>query len=227
MSDVHDDVDGNDEFDDDEVDDEVDDANRVVGALPKNVLTYLAKSIVEDPEAVVVETEERAVGSKGGLPTASLHVRMPPPGYRRVIRLPKPGEEPAEERHLLAELRGGERARAHEGVAELHGAPEGVRVMRPEPERGVWPLDGLRLHGGILEHEELALECHARRGLLVFQTSHGRVEPDRVSQPLGQRVHGRLLLLLSAALRLPPRGGAGALQPQQRGLGRGALLRQQ
>ncbi len=47
-----------DEFDDDDVDD-VDDVNRVVGALPKDVLTYLAKSIVEDPEAVVVETEER------------------------------------------------------------------------------------------------------------------------------------------------------------------------
>jgi len=37
----------------------VDDANRVVGGLSKNVLTYLATSIVEDPDAVVVETEER------------------------------------------------------------------------------------------------------------------------------------------------------------------------
>jgi uncharacterized protein len=54
MSDVHDD-----EFDDDEEHDEVDDANRIVGGLSKNVLTYLAKSIVEDPDAVVVETEER------------------------------------------------------------------------------------------------------------------------------------------------------------------------
>ena len=52
MSDVHDD-----EFDDD--DDEVDDANRVVGGVSKSVLTYLAKEIVEDPDAVVVETEER------------------------------------------------------------------------------------------------------------------------------------------------------------------------
>ena len=50
MSDVHDD-----EFDDDEVDD----ANRVVGGLSRSVLTYLAKSIVEDPDAVVVDTEER------------------------------------------------------------------------------------------------------------------------------------------------------------------------
>jgi uncharacterized protein len=54
MSDVGDD----DKFDDEDEDD-FDDANRIVGALPTNVLTYLAKSIVEDPEAVVVETEER------------------------------------------------------------------------------------------------------------------------------------------------------------------------
>jgi uncharacterized protein len=59
MSDVHDDDEAFDDEDDDEVDDDVDDGNRVVGGLPKNVLTYLAKSIVEDPEAVVVETEER------------------------------------------------------------------------------------------------------------------------------------------------------------------------
>jgi len=52
VSDVHDD----DEFDDE---DGVDDANRIVGALPQKVLTYLAESIVEDPEAVVVEPEER------------------------------------------------------------------------------------------------------------------------------------------------------------------------
>ena len=56
MSDVNDnDVNEDDDFEDDEVDD----ANRVVGALPKTVLTYLATQIVEDSEAVVVETEER------------------------------------------------------------------------------------------------------------------------------------------------------------------------
>jgi hypothetical protein len=55
MSDVHDD-----DVDVDEVDDDgVDDPNRVVGGMSKNVLTYLAKSIVEDPDAVIVETEER------------------------------------------------------------------------------------------------------------------------------------------------------------------------
>lgn len=57
MSDVND---AGDEHDDEFEDDgDVDDPNRVVGALPKDVLTYLAKSIVEDPEAVIVESEER------------------------------------------------------------------------------------------------------------------------------------------------------------------------
>jgi predicted RNA-binding protein YlqC (UPF0109 family) len=58
MSDVHDD---DEEFNDEDDDDagDLDDANRVVGAMPTNVLTYIAKSIVEDPEAVVVEAEER------------------------------------------------------------------------------------------------------------------------------------------------------------------------
>ena len=55
MSDVHDDVD---DLDDEDVE-PADDPNRVVGGLSRNVLTYLAKSIVEDEEAVVVETEER------------------------------------------------------------------------------------------------------------------------------------------------------------------------
>ncbi|MBV8295454.1 MAG: KH domain-containing protein [Acidimicrobiia bacterium] len=50
VSDVH---------DDDLGADEVDDANRIVGGLSRNVLTYLAKAIVEDPEGVVVEPEER------------------------------------------------------------------------------------------------------------------------------------------------------------------------
>ena len=51
MSDLHD--------DDDDIDDDADDANRVVGGLSRSVLTYLAKSIVEEPDAVVIETEER------------------------------------------------------------------------------------------------------------------------------------------------------------------------
>ncbi|TMK87696.1 MAG: KH domain-containing protein [Actinobacteria bacterium] len=51
LSDLHD--------DDDDIDDDADDANRVVGGLSRSVLTYLAKSIVEEPDAVVIETEER------------------------------------------------------------------------------------------------------------------------------------------------------------------------
>ena len=54
MSDLHDDDD-----DIDDIDDDADDANRVVGGLSRSVLTYLAKSIVEEPDAVVIETEER------------------------------------------------------------------------------------------------------------------------------------------------------------------------
>jgi len=50
LSDLHD--------DDDDIDDDADDANRVVGGLSRSVLTYLAKSIVEEPDAVVIETEE-------------------------------------------------------------------------------------------------------------------------------------------------------------------------
>ena len=48
-----------DQFDDVDDVEEIDDANRVVGGLSKSVLTYLATSIVEEADAVVVETEER------------------------------------------------------------------------------------------------------------------------------------------------------------------------
>ena len=54
---------------DDEVDDEIDDddeddtddgaGNRVVGAIPRNVADYIARQIVDDPDAVVVEADER------------------------------------------------------------------------------------------------------------------------------------------------------------------------
>ncbi len=56
-------------YDDDSLDGEVDPANRVVGATPKAVLEYLAKAIVDDPEAVVVETVE----GRGSV-TLRLHV---------------------------------------------------------------------------------------------------------------------------------------------------------
>ncbi|HWC10696.1 MAG TPA: KH domain-containing protein [Acidimicrobiales bacterium] len=62
----------------DEVDDDDLDVNRVVGATPRAVLEYLAKSIVDDAESVVVEAEE----SRGGL-TLRLHVA--PADMGRVI----------------------------------------------------------------------------------------------------------------------------------------------
>ena len=48
---------------DDEVDDDVDDVdddagNRVVGAIPRNVVDYLARQLVDEPDAVVVEADE-------------------------------------------------------------------------------------------------------------------------------------------------------------------------
>ena len=47
-----------DEFDDD---DELDDdsGNRIVGAQARAVLEYIAKAIVDDPESIEVEVEER------------------------------------------------------------------------------------------------------------------------------------------------------------------------
>ena len=67
MSD-HDDFD--DELDDDEYDDEDDDAgNRVVGAVPRRTLEYIARSIADDPDAVVVEADEDRQGV-----TLRLHV---------------------------------------------------------------------------------------------------------------------------------------------------------
>ena len=49
------------DFVDDDDDDEVDDneGNRVVGAIPRDVLEYVARQIVDEPDAVVVEVEDR------------------------------------------------------------------------------------------------------------------------------------------------------------------------
>ena len=48
-----------DEVDDDELEDEIGGAgNRIAGAVPKAVLEYVAESIVDHPDAVVVEVEE-------------------------------------------------------------------------------------------------------------------------------------------------------------------------
>ncbi len=82
MSDVgeavdEDEVDG-DEVDGDEVDGDEVDGNRAVGAIPQAVLEYLAKSIVDDPDSVVVEVDQ----GRGGL---SLRLHVAPSDMGRVI----------------------------------------------------------------------------------------------------------------------------------------------
>jgi len=71
-----DDVD--DEFDDEEEIGEGNEISDVEGGTPLAVLTYLAKSLSNDPESVVIDTEER----RGGL-RMSLHVA--PDDMGRVI----------------------------------------------------------------------------------------------------------------------------------------------
>ena len=57
---------------------DVDDANRVVGATARTVLDYLARAIVEDPEAVVVEASETPS-------SVSLRLHVAPGDMGRVI----------------------------------------------------------------------------------------------------------------------------------------------
>jgi predicted RNA-binding protein YlqC (UPF0109 family) len=98
VSDVHDDdVD----VDDDEGD--AGDPNRIVGGLSKNVLTYLAKSIVEEPDAVIVEAEERRN-------SVTLRLHVGPSDMGRVIG------------------RRGRVAQAIRSVVRAAGAKEGVDV---------------------------------------------------------------------------------------------------
>jgi hypothetical protein len=74
----HDEVDEIDEFDEvDEVDD-YDEVAELDGGTPLAVLTYLARSLSNDPDAVAIDTEER----RGGL-RLSLHVA--PDDMGRVI----------------------------------------------------------------------------------------------------------------------------------------------
>jgi len=87
--------------DDVDIDDEVDDGNRVVGGLSRNVLTYLATSIVEDPDAVVVEPEERRN-------SVTLRLHVAPSDMGRVIG------------------RRGRVAQAIRSVVRAAGAKEGV-----------------------------------------------------------------------------------------------------
>jgi predicted RNA-binding protein YlqC (UPF0109 family) len=63
-----DEVDAEDELDD-EADEDEDDFNRAVGKTPRGVLEYLAKAIVDEPDAVEVDLSERR-----GAVMLSLHV---------------------------------------------------------------------------------------------------------------------------------------------------------
>ena len=59
---------------DDEIDEDDDEigaeGNRIVGGVPKGVLEYVARNIVDDPDGVFVETSER----RGGDVELRLHV---------------------------------------------------------------------------------------------------------------------------------------------------------
>ena len=54
------------------------DGNRLVGSIPRAVLEYVAKAIVDDPESVVVEVEE-------GRRSVNLRLNVSPDDMGRVI----------------------------------------------------------------------------------------------------------------------------------------------
>lgn len=72
-----------DTFDDDgtDVDAELDDdaGNRVVGALSRNVLDYVARQIVDDPDGVVIEAVE------GGANRVDLRLHVAPEDMGKII----------------------------------------------------------------------------------------------------------------------------------------------
>ena len=61
-----------------DLDDDDDDGNRIEGSVPRAVLEYLAKAIVDDPDSVVVEVEE-------GRSNVSLRLNVSPDDMGRVI----------------------------------------------------------------------------------------------------------------------------------------------
>lgn len=69
---------GVDEVDLDLDDDDDDGGNRIEGSVPRTVLEYLAKAIVDDPDSVVVEVEE-------GRSNVSLRLNVSPDDMGRVI----------------------------------------------------------------------------------------------------------------------------------------------
>ena len=56
------DLSAEDDGDDDDLDEIGAEGNRIVGGLPKGVLEYVARNIVDDPDGVFVETSERRQG---------------------------------------------------------------------------------------------------------------------------------------------------------------------
>jgi len=69
---------GVDEVDLDLDEDDDDGGNRIEGSVPRAVLEYLAKAIVDDPDSVVVEVEE-------GRRNVSLRLNVSPDDMGRVI----------------------------------------------------------------------------------------------------------------------------------------------
>ncbi|HYH50182.1 MAG TPA: KH domain-containing protein [Acidimicrobiia bacterium] len=59
---AEDDADEIDDDEDDEDDEIAAEGNRIVGGIPKGVLEYVARNIVDDPDGVFVETSERRAG---------------------------------------------------------------------------------------------------------------------------------------------------------------------
>ena len=62
--------DEDDDLDEDDVDEIGAEGNRIVGGVPKGVLEYVARNIVDDPDGVFVEMSER----RGGDVELRLHV---------------------------------------------------------------------------------------------------------------------------------------------------------
>ncbi|HEV2758482.1 MAG TPA: KH domain-containing protein [Acidimicrobiales bacterium] len=61
-----------------DLDEEVEEGNRLEGSVPRTVLEYLAKAIVDDPDSVVVEVDESRS-------TVSLRLNVSPDDMGRVI----------------------------------------------------------------------------------------------------------------------------------------------
>ena len=56
------DLSAEDDGDEDDIDEVGAEGNRIVGGIPKGVLEYVARNIVDDPDGVYVETSERRQG---------------------------------------------------------------------------------------------------------------------------------------------------------------------